>query len=1137
MRSHFQTPDQAIQYLQDRLKMFRKERLKVTLTQGSILSVSLFLFLFILLIPLGTLFNLSPLLYQTSILIFFLALLWFVGKPLLYAASLVRLAVEVEKHHSHLKGRLVSALQFWGSRKGFGREGYSSELIEGTCLKAAELVENLDLTPLIDRRGLHRSSRLGSRILLLLFAFAAFLPGPFYSSISGFSTGSSGIGKTLLKVSPGDVEIPRGSSLTIEARTFGEKPSEVFVIRDSGFERTMAPREERLAGRWRLEIPRVEKGFEYEVFARSPKHETRSTVFQVRVYDPPEVSQLRLKYVYPSYTHLDPLEVEGGGDITGLIGTKVLLNGRANNSLTQANLLIFSKENSEWRTVNIELKNPESQIPNQGTPDSGGSSFTGSLVIRGDGEYKISLLDRFDRENDPILHRITAIPDERPSVRILEPGRDVDIKKSMILPLRISFADDFGLTKAYLVFKSANRDQETEASRLEIANYKGRVGTDELVYDWDLIPITLLPGDLLSYWVEVYDNDTYSGPKRATSSVFHLRYPTLEEIYREVAMEQGEMVEGIEERILPAQEKLQEQLDRLSQEILTQKNFSWEEEKSLESAVERQKEIAKDLRNLAESVEQRLNEMQEGLVVDRETMEMMQEIGRLMREVETEEMREALRRLEEAMQSLKPEEIKEAMKQLTLNQEELKKRLERTLEVLKRMKQEQEMKALVEKAKEIEERQEQINEETEGGSEEGLDQQAKEQEALQKEVEALKERMEKLAQELEASDPEVSEALESLSEEMMMGDLSGKMGEANQQLSKGNRPKGLQKDISGQLSRLSQGLQSAQEKMQSMRQEEVLQAIRKAQEDLLTLSTGEEDLTTQIEGTAQAGTDPFDLAETQQALSEGVKRVADELYETSQKSFFIPPEVGRSLGKSLNMMSATSEGLQSSRIRQAESTAGEAMASLNETVKNLMDAYNAACQSPSSTGLEEAMQQMSACSAGQQQINQGTQGMLPLDMQGGQLSMEARSQMSRLAAEQQALSERLQGVSEGIGDRSDILGDLENLVEEMKEIAQELEERRVNENLVERQKRILSRLLDAQRSLHQRDYSQKRKAEVGEENPNLIGPSGLPQNLGERRKALREDLLKALQEGYPAEYEALIKAYFRSLSESPQPIE
>ena len=143
--------------------------------------------------------------------------------------------------------------------------------------------------------------------------------------------------------------------------------------------------------------------------------------------------------------------------------------------------------------------------------------------------------------------------------------------------------------------------------------------------------------------------------------------------------------------------------------------------------------------------------------------------------------------------------------------------------------------------------------------------------------------------------------------------------------------------------------------------------------------------------------------------------------------------------------------------------------------------------------------------------------------------MQARAQMARLAARQSSIAERLKSIAEGIGERSDLLGDLGRLAEEMEEVAEKLESGQVNRKLVERQQRILSRLLDAQRSLHQRDYSQRRRAEVGEDFPDQESPPELPEELLE--KGAREDLLKALREKYPKEYERLIRAYFKALSE------
>jgi HJR/Mrr/RecB family endonuclease len=49
--------------------------------------------------------------------------------------------------------------------------------------------------------------------------------------------------------------------------------------------------------------------------------------------------------------------------------------------------------------------------------------------------------------------------------------------------------------------------------------------------------------------------------------------------------------------------------------------------------------------------------------------------------------------------------------------------------------------------------------------------------------------------------------------------------------------------------------------------------------------------------------------------------------------------------------------------------------------------------------------------------------------------------------------------------------------------------------------------------------------------PWVRGPDRLPSDYGEKRKVVQKDLLKALKEAYPREYEKLIRAYFKSLAE------
>jgi hypothetical protein len=100
----------------------------------------------------------------------------------------------------------------------------------------------------------------------------------------------------------------------------------------------------------------------------------------------------------------------------------------------------------------------------------------------------------------------------------------------------------------------------------------------------------------------------------------------------------------------------------------------------------------------------------------------------------------------------------------------------------------------------------------------------------------------------------------------------------------------------------------------------------------------------------------------------------------------------------------------------------------------------------------------------------------------------------------------------------------------MREVQTDLAQGNVNPETLKKQERILSRLLDSQRSARERDYENRRTAESGK---NLVRPSPAAIDLSTRegKDRLRRDLLRALEEGYTRDYEELIKKYFEALEQ------
>ncbi len=182
--------------------------------------------------------------------------------------------------------------------------------------------------------------------------------------------------------------------------------------------------------------------------------------------------------------------------------------------------------------------------------------------------------------------------------------------------------------------------------------------------------------------------------------------------------------------------------------------------------------------------------------------------------------------------------------------------------------------------------------------------------------------------------------------------------------------------------------------------------------------------------------------------------------------------------------------------------------------------------SSSGTGFDQFMQRLLGISGRQQAINQETQQL----GEQGNTQMQQRAAMARLAAQQLAVQKSLEQLAAEIGQRSEILGRLDQVAKEMEDVVKDLQNRTVDRQTVDRQQRILSRLLDAQRSLRERDYSKQRQAETGKIY-RAISPGALPPELGDRASRAQQDLLRALQENYSRDYKELIQRYFDALSQ------
>jgi hypothetical protein len=270
-------------------------------------------------------------------------------------------------------------------------------------------------------------------------------------------------------------------------------------------------------------------------------------------------------------------------------------------------------------------------------------------------------------------------------------------------------------------------------------------------------------------------------------------------------------------------------------------------------------------------------------------------------------------------------------------------------------------------------------------------------------------------------------------------------------------------------------------------------------------------------------------ADRQQELMSGLQRVAEQLYQLSQKSFAVTPEIARAMGQAMNSMQEALNELEQRNGQGAGEKQGEAMHGLDKAVSGMRQSMQQCSGMSMAMGFEQFMQRLLGLSGKQQGINQETQQL----GEQGMNALQQQAAMARLAAEQASVKKSLEQLMQEFGQRGEILGRLDQTAKDMEDVVKNLQQNRADRPTIERQQRILSRLLDAQRSMKERDYSKEREAQSAKAYRS-VDPGSLPADLGEKKSRLYEDLLRALRENYTRDYKDLIQRYFDALAKGQQ---
>ena len=243
----------------------------------------------------------------------------------------------------------------------------------------------------------------------------------------------------------------------------------------------------------------------------------RSPVYTLKVADMPYVQKLELEYHFPAYTGLQPRKIEDGGDIAVLRGTEIRVRAVPTMAAAAGAIVVDDKTQVQMAVQS-----------------DGALKGTSSPITTG--FYRIELeAAGGPRVGASPKYSIDVLEDRPPTVSFTKPGRDTSASPIEEVFLEAKADDDYGVKTLDLLY-SINGGPEKTVKLFDGTTRMTNVSAGHTLY---LEEMGVKPGDSVSYYARVGDNDTVAGSQKAMSDLYFIRVRPLTKDFKKAESQGG----------------------------------------------------------------------------------------------------------------------------------------------------------------------------------------------------------------------------------------------------------------------------------------------------------------------------------------------------------------------------------------------------------------------------------------------------------------------------------------------------------------------------------------------------------------------------------------------------------------------
>lgn len=1007
-------------------------------------------------------------------------------------------AMQIGNYFPEIKDKFINLLQL------------QKQLSEGSPLVEAGIQQRLnDLKPVrfttaIPFSEVHTFLRIAILPVSLLVALFLFVPQLLTQStqrLVQYSKEFRPIAPFRFEIPPADLIAFRNENVVLRVHTIGDKlPSTLTAM----FGERNVKLSQVADSRFELHLDKVTTSQKFVLqgggFFSDP--------YLIQVIDRPLIQDIQLLVIPPSYLQLPQEKIMGTGNATVYEGSVVRWSIA---SLYTDSVYMMDASNqkvvlpfNENKSVAFLEKSVHKDLP-----------------------YSILVKNAYAYNKEPASFSIQVVPDEHPVLRVQS---KVDSSRINFIALVGAATDDHGITSIQL--ETEIEEKGEILSKKSIALPLGKlVSTQSIAHLLHLDELGLKAGQSLHFFVKVCDNDGTNGRKCTDSQRLSYKVPE-ERLLEDMAKSASQALSSELASLQKRTQQINRELSKLDRKLKSKSKLDWNDKREITDLLKSSKSLINDLLTLEEQHKQ-IRELENKFTeLNPELIRKSEQLSELMQQVLDPETKKLLDELEKLLEQNKEDEkVKNTLDKLQDKNATLDKELDRALELYKNLQLDKKLNETIESLRKL------------AGEQRSLadNEQMEDQEKLANQ-EKLNETFEEVAKKID----ELQELNNELEEKRPLGDLkqskeqiSNDQKKSSEQLKKGQNKQGKQsqKSAADKMDELANEIEQATMDQQAQAVEENIEDLEAILDNLLRLSFDLEELMKDFKKINQSDPRYVALAQRQLKLKEDAVLIEDSLYALAKRVFEIQSFVTRELTELKQSLEESVEQIRLRRPTNAASKQQYSMTSANNLALLLDDVLKS---------LQQQMQAMQnkksgSCSSnskkqkpGNGKPKPGSMSQMQQDlndqiqrMKDGQKSGKGMSEeLARMAAQQEMLRKALKALENSMkekgGKPSGGFGDLESLMEETEN---DIVNKRITQETITRQRDILTRLLEAENALKERDESEEWESNKAKQFDSRIPPA-LERYLAEKQKQV--EYIKSVDPALKPFYKKEVKKYFQS---------